>query len=506
MIKTDRYACSDEVFRDVLRKYRGLLSEYLTLKDRWKFASKAFENSDILPDIFGQGGLDDEIRFFSSQVTRYAGSEENESEQSDSDKMIAIADAKYAIEKIARIVSFIKSGFFQRTDSVELPYIIAGIPFSPERSCGNELYLVAADKLVNNYLSYLNMSGVRWDKFVSWSELQLQQSLPGGRYTLLHKTFHLNLAMDVKYNLQGLLILAHEISHAACQTSFDELGRPRSLAPESVTVLSDTLECIFGLRQKLLEIMGGCNTKLNKNMSFCPFKKWQDTLNAPTPQSFVEYATNKPFTRHLYESLMDIIALRIAGTSYIRAMKDYVFEPAVARVRPDSQRLRWNSRFFTGVLLRISIVLAYVNANSDNSIQKLSSLPREYAEEAASCFSEIENESTSLLKYLLEHKRVEEDIYESHIQCMDCISNAALHIGTRIAENNDRILGGIFKKERNPSFPTDTETMDTLSQNKVTVKAEPRKILDSACKLIRTDQSASSPGALYSLAFNYYQN
>jgi hypothetical protein len=484
----NNYAYSDEAYEDIIRKYKGLMSEYLTLKDRWQFSSNVLESKDILPDIFQEGGLDNDIRYYSKIVERFTSNPTSTQEHNKDSKVVAITDIRYVVEKMARIVSFTKSGFFQRTDSIDLPYVIAGTPFSPERSWGNELYLVAADKLVQNYLSYLNMSGRRWDRFVTWAEFPSQQRiLPGGQYIPAHRTFHLNLAMDVKYNLQGFLILAHEITHAACQGSVDTIG-----GEEVYTVLTNALIHVFPLKEKILEILEKCKTETQMNWRHCTLRQWVKVLSAQGVQDFVEAAAESEFAKYMYEGLIDMVAMRLSGTSYIGAMNDYVFEPAVCHTYPGGIGLKWNPRFYFGVLLRTSMLESYVFGE----VRK-QTLPDEYLAEASTCFQQVQYENESVLENL--YKNVHACM---HKQCIKCLSEVALLIGSQVSKFDKKIFKDVFFSKKNVLFSTDKNVLEEISIGKVVNKAEPRKILDSCGKLMRKNRSSSCPAALFSLAFN----
>lgn len=476
---------SQDALADALRKYRGLLSEYMTLKERWTFASKVLENTEILPDVFREGGLDYAISFYSNLIK----GPEKKQRPSSLREMHLVSDMRYALENIAKIVSLVKSGFFQRTDSMDLPYVIAGIPLSPERSWGNELYLVAADKLVRNYIQHLEMKSVKWDGFVSWSEYRQHGSLRGGHYIPFRNTFHLVLSMDIKYNLEGLLILAHELGHAACQMSVDTMGRTtKSL--ESYTISSNALQYTFAYRKRLLKVLQKCDF-----MQDCPLRHWRKLLTANSQQAFVEAAAHSVFAASLFECLVDMIAVQLAGTSYVSGMVNYAFQSPVRNTYPGSSQLLWNQHFFIGILLRISMLLSFLKMKS-----KSDKTLREYCNHSERCFDRLLSESNESLN-LLNGKRITQEHFDRLRECMSCIFEVSRLLGPYFAENAEEIFGDVYKSS-SPAFLTNENAIKDLLSGKTIVNMEPRMILDSACKAMAKTKDATLSAALYSLAFN----
>lgn len=453
------------------------------------------EKPEILPDIFHEGALDSEIRYFSSIVKRYAS---RTSKPVIYDQVVALSDIRYATQKIARIVSFAKSAYFQRTDSIDLPYVIAGIPFSPERSWGNELWLLAADKLVRNYLGHLNMRERKWDRFVSWSEFILEQKkLPGGQIIRSYNTFHLNLSMDVKYNLQGLLILPHELAHAVCQVDVDTID-----GIEIFSVLRYVLYHIFSLKKRLLKILEKCQSE---NRGRCPLRGMKNALNTKFVNEFIKYMAKSQAQRFIYEGLVDLVAFRLAGIGYVKALKDYTFEPAISHQHPGTRRLTWNADFFFGVLLRLSIITSYFDMEYKKKL-----FPKELLERAAICFRDIQDESLSILKELLKKKRITQLRYDSNRQCLECISEIGLHIGTQTSEFDkaifeDRKHESIFLSKKDTAFTPDRNLVKDISKGKARLEAEPRKILDACCEIARKTGGTHCPAGLYSMAFNKHK-
>lgn len=500
----ESFLISKEALVEAIRKFRGLKSEYLTLKDRWRFSQKTLENADILPDIFGQGGLDNEIRYYSSLVKR-ARKQKNEKPSQKSDifcnRLVSISDANYAIEKTARIVSFVKSAYFQRTDSIDLPYVIAGLPASPERSWGNELYLVAADKLVANYIQYLNFGSRRWDRFVSWSvfrpELHPKQSrLPGGQYIASRKTFHLFLSIDVKYNLQGLQILAHEIGHAACQ------GVTYKFSGEEWEVVRKALGYVFHIGANLRKMLNRC-PGTRHNWETCPIRSMIRPLldEKVGEEAFYRAMSKLAVSKSIYEGLIDCVALQLAGPTYVKTMKDYVYEPAVARSYPGarSRRLVWNKNFFLGLLLRLSICAGYVNRLEGR-------LPSPLVERFGLYFERIRTESDLLLKGLVKNGNIRQERCTSLMRCLDCTKDVGAYIGSTMALNCNDLFGSIFVSMKDVSFGTDEDIVEALLEGEALTEVEPRRILDACCELAGRTGKPFWAAGLYSLAFNECEN
>jgi len=454
------------------------------------------EKTEVLPDIFGEGALDADIRFYSEIVESHVDSSDETTNLAPYDQVIALSDTRYAIEKIARIVSFAKSAYFQRTDNIDLPYVIAGIPFSPERSWGNELWLLAADKLVRNYIQYINMRERTWDTFVSWSEfIQEQKKLPGGLLTPLHETFHLNLSMDVKYNLQGLLILTHELAHAACQINIDTIDNV-----EIYSVLRYALFYIFPLKQKLLEIFRKCQSETQENWRDCPLRKLVRALDTSIEKEFTKYMGTSEVARLIYEGLIDLVAFRLAGISYIKALKDYTLEPAIRHQHPGTIQLMWNKSFFFGILLRLSIITSYFSTEQEKQL-----FPEELLERATACFKRVQDENLSILRELLRNKKISQACYNSNRQCIKCVSEIGLHIGVQVSEFDKEIFEDIFFSKKDTAFCLDKDLVKAISNGKIVLQEEPRKILDACCESAGRGGKIYCPAGLYSLAFNKHK-
>ena len=485
---------SEEAYVDALRKYRGLLSEFSTLKDRWSFSSQILENADILPDVFQAGGIDFAIRFYSGFLEA-----SNAAPIPFREQPYVTFDTGWALENISRIISLIKSGFFQRTDSMDLPYVIAGVPLSPERSWGNELYLVAADKLVLNCLQYLNIPHFSWDRFVSWSESKREgSSLIGGQYLPFRGTFHLLLSMDIKYNFQGLLVMAHELAHAACQALYDTIGIKNEAGLVSYPVLSNALQYTFGVRDAISEKLKKC-----RGSDKCPLKEWKTLLKTSDQDTFIQSVGRKRFTADLYECLMDSIAVKLAGTSYMPWLSNYAFQFPLRHEYPGGDFLIWNESFFMGVFLRMSMLLSYLEKEcKDNKVY------REYGLQAAKCFESLQSKSTKGLSSMADSGRITRDFFDSLRKCMKCVSDVAFILGPRFSIYRDDIFksGDIPVFSKTPLFRTDRDAVRGLISGKTFVNLEPRIVLDSACKAVRKTADKTCPAGLYSLAFSQYKD
>jgi hypothetical protein len=490
----------EEAYFSALRKENGLASEFATLKDRWLFASRILENTDILPDIFRRGGIDSAMHYYSDFLRT-----PKEALRTFEDQPYTISDMGFALEKIARMISLIKSGFFQRTDSMDLPYVIAGIPLSPERSWGNELYLVAADKLVLNYIRYLNIPHFRWDRFISWSESRRDLgSLSGGEYIPFRGTFHLQMSMDIKYNFEGFLVLAHELAHAACQATVDTLGK-KANGHQSYTILSNALKHAFELRSPILTLLKKCKKAPTR---LCPLKEWNKKLTAaPDQNAFVEDASSGSsggsFAEYLYECLMDSVAVKLAGTSYLSWMNNYAFQSPVCAEYPGGLKLTWNVNFFMGIFLRASLLEAFLSTESNDN-----RLNREYKLQATRSCEDLRSVSTDSLISMGRSGRIDKNWADSLQKCMECVSEVASLLGSRFSVYGKEIFEGndipVFSND--PAFSTNHSAIRGLRSGKTFVSIEPRKVLDSTCKVLKKTAKTTCPAALYSLAFNQHRS
>ena len=71
--------------------------------------------------------------------------------------------------EICHYHGILKTTFYMRTVSSEIPHVVSGIPLSPEKTMGNEAVYVAADIVARRYRECLYVpEEFSWDPYVSF--------------------------------------------------------------------------------------------------------------------------------------------------------------------------------------------------------------------------------------------------------------------------------------------------------------------------------------------------
>ena len=144
-------------------KYCGVSDEYKMLRDRWLYLhgenklmvlpylrrkndNEEQDTFDLLDDYIKilQNKFDS-IGFKRSELENFSNFKDKV-EDLNTDELI---NRLWLIEEyfydLSNFVGLLKSAFFQRTISAEIQHVVSGIPHSPERTIGNELFYLAAD-------------------------------------------------------------------------------------------------------------------------------------------------------------------------------------------------------------------------------------------------------------------------------------------------------------------------------------------------------------------------
>lgn len=210
-----------EMTKRLWNKYIGISDDFRMLKDKWTYLSPHLEPA--LPHIDATfEKLDSVIRKVDRLFLRYFNLKRNVRERF-RDFKVASADqyskVEDAVSNLATYVGMLKFAFFQRTVSLEIPQVTSGYPHSPERTAGNEIIYIAADRMTSSYIDSIKPSPEgfpKWDGFMTFVPAITEEIRHGA---FLKRTpyglYHIYLPEASKYSLSSYLLLAHEIGHVA---------------------------------------------------------------------------------------------------------------------------------------------------------------------------------------------------------------------------------------------------------------------------------------------------
>lgn len=206
-------------------------------------------------------------------------------------------------------VGLLKYLFFQRTVSLEIPQLEAAEPRSPERTIGNEMFYVTADKMAKKYAQCIRAPYISWDQFITFIPAIAEDFFYGAffRPTPGLKLFHVSMSEEQKYFLGSYLTLAHEFGHAAIA------GSSRSIIPRWLKYFHDF--CFHNtIRFQKKNYSSKCRD--------CEIA-FPRLLRARTKR------VTLPFFYDMLENFVaDIIAFRIGGINTAQVLLD--FAPVVA--------------------------------------------------------------------------------------------------------------------------------------------------------------------------------
>ncbi len=108
----------------------------------------------------------------------------------------------------------LKTTFYMRTVSSEIPHVVSGAPLSPEKTMGNEAAYFAADNVAKRYKACLHVPDeFIWDHYVSF--LYPSSGFYGAFCSPQEhlRLFHLSISEEGKNFLGLYLVLPHELAH-----------------------------------------------------------------------------------------------------------------------------------------------------------------------------------------------------------------------------------------------------------------------------------------------------
>jgi len=200
------------------------------------------------------------------------------------------------------LYEIIKSNFYKRSVSLEIPQEELGYHRGLELTTGNEGFTLGGDIITAKILSSVNLF-FKWDGLFSF-EIPYER-IYGGSFKLFRQfnMFHISLSDELKYFAGFYFLIAHEISHAL-------MFNPKSDILSEMETGPKNSYWYFILFRNLKDIISGfkdskkCKNIDNKYFSSkCPLNK---ILNLP-------FSIN-----HLFiDSLADYFATKLSGFYYL---------------------------------------------------------------------------------------------------------------------------------------------------------------------------------------------
>lgn len=215
-------------------KYCGISDEYKMLRDRWlylhsenklmvlPYLKRKTENEekktfDFLTDHSEKlEGMFGEIGFKRSKMENFSDFKDKVEDLNTDELINRLTLIEEYFYDLSNFVGLLKSAFFQRTVSAEIQHVVSGIPHSPERTIGNELFYLAADNVAWRYCECLNIPYGDWDELITFIPPIEERGFYGGFYKQSPslRLFHVSMSEEAKYFVGSYLALAHEFGHA----------------------------------------------------------------------------------------------------------------------------------------------------------------------------------------------------------------------------------------------------------------------------------------------------
>jgi len=315
----DREKSLWEAVRTLWIKYCGISDEYKMLKHRWQYLYKP-DSLPILPFLFEEdsgseekkstfGLLDGLVSDINDTFQNKLNFKRTYMENYD-DSLLYLRNFTlknyYILERkifeLSNFVGLLKLAFFQRTVSTEISHVASGLPHSPERTIGNELFYLAADEVAKSYYKCFKIPYGKWDEFITFSPPITEAHFTGAffRTSEYSKLFHISMSEEQKYFVGAYMILAHELSHAPVVKLWKELDYSR-------TDLSSWLKLLY--RDICTNTKSILKEYENNDCNRCPLNR----------------ATTGIYAFQAEQCIADILGLKVTGTNIGHAFLDTTF-------------------------------------------------------------------------------------------------------------------------------------------------------------------------------------
>lgn len=305
-----------EAVRTLWMKYCGISDEYRMLRDRWLYLYKEV-SIPTLPYLKNKENLtfdllDNHIKeldqLFKDKFNLKRGVMEDYTKSLPLLRKSSLRDhseIEVRFFDLSTYVGLLKLAFFQRTASSEISHVASGAPKSPERTIGNELFYLAADKCAKRYHECLNIPYGRWDNFITFAPPIGQGYFYGAFYhpSPYLELFHISMSEEQKYFVGSYLALAHEFGHGV-------------LTKKTTTPEGDVITDKVNWYKLLFEIVwDGMFDSLNEFVG----RRCEDCIITKYTDSKLSYF------RQYEQFIADLFGFRVGGPNILSALWDISF-------------------------------------------------------------------------------------------------------------------------------------------------------------------------------------
>jgi len=488
-----------EAARTLWIKYRGVVDEYKMLRDRWLYLHDQ-TSLPVLPYYLKTTTftiLDNHVRKLDRMFKQKFGFEganlEDYTKSSPYLRKISLENyskIRYDFFMLYTYVGLLKLAFFQRTVSSELTHVASGIPRSPERTIGNELFYLAADKIAERYKDCIYTRYAKWDGFTTFAPPITDEFFYGGfmRPSLSLELFHVSLSEEQKYFVGSYLGLAHEFGHAAV----DSNDNPKT-SPKSYFNYIRSLAVAEPIRswQKSFEDCKRCIYNPNI-LLWCRIER-------------------HPFN----EFFSDLVGIKIGGINVIHAILDecfYLLDSPEVVVEENKKQIRIEANYppEPEIILRINGVCCYLKKLNRVELaydidKRLEDLLERSKESLKTYYAEIKEEiSGSDVEILGGFSGI-----RKRGKCIRCLKNIS-KMWSDFLFNFEQTWSKYYIKDE---FETDEkeeeEIINSLCDGIPCTNKDPRHILNAYYEAYRQSTGEERPNyaaTIHSLAFNKYKS
>ncbi len=487
-----------EVARTLWIKYCGVADEYKMLRDRWLYIHDPTSLS-TLPYYLKTTtftSLDAHVQKLDRTFKQKFGFErdklENYTESFQYLREVSLEEYSKIRDNFFILCSYVgllKLAFFQRTVSSELAHVASGVPHSPERTVGNELFYLAADKVSKRYQDCIYTRYANWDGFTTFAPIITDEFFYGGfmRPSSSLKLFHVSLSEEQKYFVGSYLGLAHEFGHAAWDSN-DNPEEPKKSYLNYIR--SVAIKNSIGSWQKSFEECKECMYNPNKLI-------WYSLERHPFNEFF-----------------SDIFGIKIGGINVIHSILDECFflldSPEVVTDEDKRQiTIRVNYPPSPEIILRINGVCCYLknfNRSETYGISKrLEDLFERSKEHLKTYYAELKEViSGSDIEILGGFSGI-----IKRDKCVRCLKGISEAWSDSLFHFDPEWSKHYIKDEFETDEKEKEEIVNSLCEGIPQINKDPRHILNAYYEAYRESTGEERPSyaaTIHSLAFNEYKS
>lgn len=333
----------------------GMDDEYHVIKNKWLYYNRQLPT--VFPRINKTFNMIDHLaKSIYNNFYNIYGLSRYHNKVSNTIKGKNILEMKNKIFDFASYIGVLKYAYLQRSSSLEMPFITAYTPRSPERTVGNEAMYLAGDKIIEDCLSRVYPQKYRWDGYITFQPPNFFGLYYAGLSQIPNlKLFHLTISEELKHSIKGLFTILHEISHLyTC-----ELNKRIYLKAKSID---------FRIK----------NARKNRPYNDVKELEWQKEdsgiENSGIHQNFeIKTEISKDFYELYLEAITDLIAFKIGGINHVFFYLDYLFNNPfifnkcifhVPGEKPKNAYSIDNNPVIINMIVRLSSIIGYLEVTA----------------------------------------------------------------------------------------------------------------------------------------------